>query len=218
MTKTDYDSARTAMVDCQVRPADVTHYHIIESMLKIPREEFFPERLKSVAYAGVNIEIGVGRYALEPRLIGKMLNLINIREDELVLDVGSGFGYAASLIANFAQAVVMVEEPPYVKEAERILLEQSIDNVIVRSGKLADGAKEHGPYDAMIFEGAIEQLPSRLLKQLKIGGRVVAVVRNGVVGECCLGLKVDSGLEWRFGFNATAPLLRGFEKKEAFIF
>ena len=92
MTKTDYDSARTAMVDCQVRPADVTHYHIIESMLKIPREEFFPERLKSVAYAGVNIEIGVGRYALEPRLIGKMLNLINIREDELVLDVGSGFG------------------------------------------------------------------------------------------------------------------------------
>ena len=218
MSKVDYDSARILMVDCQVRPADVTHYHIIDSMLKSPREEFFPEKLKTLAYAGDNIQIGPGRYSLEPRIIAKMLNLINITDNELVLDIGSGFGYAASLIANFAQAVVMVEEPLYAKEAERILLEQSIDNVIVKSGSLSDGAKEHGAYDSIIVEGGIEVFPTRLLKQLKIGGRVVTINMNGAVGECCLGFHTISGLEWRFGFNAIAPLLKGFEKKESFLF
>ena len=218
MAKLDYQSARRAMVDCQVRPADVTRYHIIDSMLKIPREEYFPEKLKSVAYVGDNLEIGPGRYSLEPRIIAKMLNLINIKDDELVLDVGSGFGYATSLIANFAQAVVMIEEPFYAKEAERILLEQSIDNVIVKSGELTDGVVEHGPYDSIVVEGGIEVLPSQLLKQLKVGGRVVSIIMDGLVGECCLGLKVNSGLEWRFGFNSTAPVLKGFEKKSEFLF
>jgi protein-L-isoaspartate(D-aspartate) O-methyltransferase len=218
MSNIDFESARIAMVDRQIRPADVTHYHIIECMLKVPREKFFPEKLKQIAYSGEHIQIGVGRYSLDPRVIAKILNLINIKENELVLDIGSGYGYAATLLSNFAQAVVMVEEVEYAKEAERILTEESIDNVIVRSGALSDGAVEHGPYDAIIIEGAVEVIPNSLLNQVKIGGRIAAIFMAEMVGECRVGLRTASGVNWRFAFNASAPVLQGFQKEERFVF
>ena len=87
MSKTDFETARIAMVDCQIRPADVTHYHIIEAMLKVQREYFFPEKLRDIAYVGEQLKIGSERYALDPRLIAKMLSLINVNRSELVLSL-----------------------------------------------------------------------------------------------------------------------------------
>ena len=218
MSKTNFKTARVAMVDCQIRPADVTHYNIIDSMLKVPREEFFPERLKELAYAGETIQIAPERYSLDPRIIAKMLNLLNIKESDLVLDIAGGYGYTACLLSYFAQAVVLTEEPIFVEEAERVLGEQSIDNVIVNSGKLHDGASKFGLYDAIIIEGGIDFVPDRIIEQLKIGGRIAAVFINEAVGECRLGFRTDDGINWRFGFNAFAPRLENFKLEEQFIF
>tara|TARA_A100001011_G_scaffold378511_1_gene443339 strand:+ start:187 stop:843 length:657 start_codon:yes stop_codon:yes gene_type:complete len=218
MNKIDFQTARIAMVDCQIRPADVTHYNIIEAMLNVPRETFFPEKIRNKAYVGENIKISEERYALDPRLIAKILSLINISESELVLNVGGCYGYLAALLSHFAQAVVMTEEANLAIEAERILVAQSIDNVIVKCGVLSEGAKDYGPYDAIIIEGGVNFVTEEILNQLKLGGRIVAIFINGVVGECRLGFKTSSGVIWRFGFNAAAPILNDFKNESKFIF
>ena len=218
MSKTDFETARLAMVDCQIRPADVTHYHIIEAMLKVQRECFFPEHLRDIAYAGEQIKISSNRYALDPRLIAKMLSLINVNRSELVLNVGGCYGYLATLISYFSQAVVMIDEQDFAYEAERILVEQSIDNVVVKSCAPSDGADEYGPYDAVIIEGGVEFVPESLINQVKLGGRIVAIFINGVVGECRLGFRTVDGVNWRFGFNAVAGILEGFRNNNEFVF
>ncbi len=212
----EFKNARIAMVDGQIRPANVTHYNIIETMLSVPREMYFPEKLKSVAYLGDHIDLGYKRFSIEPRLLAKMFNVINVRNNELVLDIGSGFGYSSSVLSNLSEAVVMVEEPKFAVEAERILVEQSIDNVIVKAGKLCEGAEEFGPYDAVLIQGGVNKIPKKLIQQIKPGGRVVAVFVDEAVGECRIGLKTDFDISWRFEFNAIAPLLPGFVDEKPF--
>ena len=218
MSKTDFETARIAMVDCQIRPADVTHYHIIEAMLKVQREYFFPENLRDIAYVGEQIKIGSERYALDPRLIAKMLSLINVNRSELVLNIAGCYGYLANLISYFSQAIVMIDEQDFAYEAERILVEQSIDNVVVKACALSDGADEYGPYDVVIIEGGVEFVPESLVNQIKLGGRIVAIFINGAVGECRLGFRTVDGVNWRFGFNAVAPILEGFRNNNEFVF
>ena len=218
MNKIDFQAARTAMVDCQIRPADVTHYNIIEAMLKVPREIFFPENLREIAYTGEHLRINEERFALDPRIIAKILNLTNVNDRDLVLNVGGCYGYLASVLSHFAQAVVMTEEPFFVKEAERILVEQSIDNVIIKSGFLAEGAMDYGPYDAIIIEGGIQFVPESIINQLKLGGRITAIFIDGAVGECRIGFMTPEGINWRFGFNAVVPMLKEFKKDTPFIF
>ena len=205
------------MVDCQIRPADVTHYNIIDAMLKVPREVFFPEKLREIAYIGEHIRIGDDRFALEPRVIAKILNLINANGTDLILNVGGCYGYSAALLSYFSQAVVVTEEPVFAKDAERILVEQSIDNVIVKSGSLIEGAMDFGPYDAVIIEGGIDFVPEVLVNQLKLGGRIAAIFIDGALGECRLGFKTADGINWRFGFNAAVPMLRDFKRKTEFV-
>ena len=218
MTKTSFQAARIAMVDCQIRPADVTHYKIIDAMSKVPREVFFPKHLRALAYLGEHVAIAEDRFVLDPRITAKILNLINVNESDLVLNVGGCYGYLPTLMSYFAQAVVMTEEPEFALDAERILAEQSIDNVIVKSGPLSDGADDYGPYDAVIIEGGIHFIPENIVQQIKVGGRIVAIFINEALGECRLGLRTADGISWRFGFNAVVPLLKEFKNDATFIF
>ena len=212
----DFAIARKSMVDCQIRPADVTRYKIIDAMLTVPRERYVPENLKEVAYCGEHLKLSSERSLLEPRILAKMLDLLNIQKDELILDIGSGFGYSSALISCMAQAVVCVEEKFFAEQAEAILADESADNVIVHQGNLIDGAEIYGPYDALIIEGGVEMIPNRLFEQLKVGGRMVAIFIQDGVGECRLGFKYESGMDWVFAFNASAKLVDGFTKEVSF--
>jgi len=216
---TDYVAARTAMVDCQVRPSDVTLYPVIEAMLSVPREEFVPRDMREVAYASDHIALGPNRVVLDSRVMAKMLDALNIQPDELVLDIGAGMGYSSALIAHLAVAVIAVEENEHLAaEAERILSEQSADNAVVQVAILAEGAPQHGPYDCIIIEGGVEQVPDALLEQLKIGGRIAVIKMQAALGQCLIGLKTKTGVNWRWSFDATAPVLPGFAKSPEFAF
>ena len=101
----DFAQRRTMMVDTQVRPNDVTKFPIIEAMLAIPREVFVPGAQREAAYVGGNVEIAPGRVVLEARTLAKMLDALDIRPSDLVLDVGCGLGYSTAVIARMAEAV-----------------------------------------------------------------------------------------------------------------
>lgn len=216
---TDYAARRTVMVDTQVRPSDVTKFPIIDAMLDVPREAFVPRHLREAAYMGENIDLGGGRVILEPRTLAKLLDSLDIRSSELVLDVGSALGYSAAVIARMAEAVVAVEEDAdMANEAQSLLSENGADNVIVHHGPLAEGAPEHGPYDVIVVEGGVGDLPQTLIEQVKQGGRIACLFMEGALGAVCIGYKVDGDISWRFAFNAGAPVLPGFERYKVFTF
>jgi protein-L-isoaspartate(D-aspartate) O-methyltransferase len=216
---TDFSAAREAMVDCQVRPSDVTRYAIIEAMLWAPREQFVAKSQRDVAYAGAEIVLAPGRVLLEPRTLAKMLETASVGPGDLVLDLAPGSGYSTAIIARMAEAVIAIEPDPELAEwAQTLLSDLESDNAVVSQGDPAAGDAAHGPYDVIFINGAVESLPDGLGAQLKEGGRLVALFREGGVGKCCVLTRTGAGLAQRYVFDADAPLLAGFEKAAEFAF
>ncbi len=216
---TDFAAARQAMVDCQVRPSDVTRYAIIEAMLWAPRELFVPKARRDVAYAGAEIEIAPGRALLEPRTLAKMLEAAHIGPHDLVLDLAPGTGYSTAVIARMAEMVVAVEPDPALAEtAQSVLAQLEIDNAVVSPGDPAAGDRAHGPYDVIFINGAVEKLPETLGAQLKEGGRLVALFRSAGVGQCRMITRANSTLSGRYLFDADTPLLAQFAAESEFAF
>jgi len=216
---TDFSARRTMMVDTQVRPSDVTKFPIIDAMLSVKREDFVPSAKREAAYMGENLGLGGARVLLEPRTLAKMLDALDIGQDELVLDIGAALGYSSAVIAHMAQAVVALEEDTdMAHEAEEGLMSAGRDNVIVHTGPLDQGAAEHGPYDVIVIEGGVSHIPDAILAQLKDGGRMACIFMDGALGEVRIGYKLDGRMNWRRSFNAGAPVIAGFEKHNAFQF
>ena len=214
---TAFAARRTMMVDTQVRPSDVTKLPIIEAMLTIPRERFVPGPLAEAAYVGENLALGGGRMLLDPRTLAKMLDALDIKSTDLVLDLAPATGYSTAVIAHLAQAVVAVEgDATLAAEAEAALESIGASNVAMEIGEPPAGAPAHGPYDAIIVEGGIEVFPSALADQLKDGGRVVALFMQGALGTVRLGVRHAGGIRWRDSFNAAAPVLEGFAAEHGF--
>lgn len=206
------------MVDSQIRPSDVTKFPVIEAFLSVPREKFVPDGKREAAYIGENFKIGQSRVILEPRTLAKLLDALDIRNDELVLDIGPGLGYSSAVISTMAEVVIAVEDDSSMaNEAEEILTEVGADNVVIQIGKLEDGAPEHGPYDVIILQGGVEKIPSSILKQLKNGGRVGAIFVEEGLGTAKIGLKLNDKINWRYSFNAAAPVLPGFFNQKDFV-
>lgn len=215
----DFSQARTMMVDTQVRPNDVTKYPVIEAMLTVPREAFVPDARQAVAYVGENVPLAQDRWLLEPRSFGKMLDGLNIQPTELVLIVGAGLGYEAAVVARLAQAVVALEShPEMAAQAEATLAEQGVDNVAVVTGDLAAGYPGQAPYDVILIAGGVEEVPQALADQLAEGGRIGAIFAEGNLGVARIGHKIDGEINWRFAFNASAPVLPGFNRQTGFVF
>lgn len=214
---TDFAARRRMMVDTQIRPSDVTKYPIIDALLNVPRELFVPDAQRDAAYIGRDLQLTANRVLLEPRTLAKTLDALDVSGDELVLDVGSAYGYSAAVVARFAEAVVALEEDETMSgESVALLAEAGADNVIPHAGSLAEGAAEHGPYDVILVQGGVEELPQTLLDQLKDGGRIACIFMTGALGEVRIGHKTGSAVSWRFEFNAGAPVLPGFEKQRIF--
>ncbi len=214
---TDFAARRLTMVDTQVRPSDVTKFPIIDAMLNVARENFVPDTQREAAYVGDLIELSGGRCLLEPRTLAKMLDAVNISNDEMVLDIAPGLGYSTAIAARMAELVVAVEDDEgLAAEAQSLLMEADVDNAVVHEGPLDQGAVEHGPYDVIMIQGGVEQVPDTLLDQLKDGGRIACLFMEGDLGTVRVGLKSADRVSWRYAFNASAPILPAFRAECAF--
>lgn len=155
---------------------------------------------------------------LEPRTFAKLLDGLDIDSTELVLDVGCGLGYSTAVIAKMAEAVVAVEEDAEMaEEAQSMLSINGVDNAAVIAGTLSEGSAKHGPYDVIMLQGAVEQVPTAILEQLKDGGRIGCIFMEDALGVVRIGYKFDGEMTWRYSFNASAPVLLGFEHPEEFV-
>ena len=216
---TDFTARRTMMVDTQVRPSDVTKFPIIDAMLSVPREIYVPVALREAAYVGENIQLSPDRVVLEPRTLGKMLDALAIDPADVALDLGCGLGYSTAVLAQMCDFVVAVEDDEArANIAQETLSEQNVDNAAVMTGPLSEGSAKSGPYDIIITQGAVTAVPDGLLDQLREGGRIACIFAEGALGVVRIGHKIDGTVNWRFAFNASAPVMAGFEKEAAFTF
>lgn len=214
---TDYSTRRVTMVDTQVRPSDVTKFPIIAAMLSVLREDFVPDARREAAYVGANIPLGDRRVVLEARSLAKTLDFLDIQPGEHVMDLGAGLGYGAAIMQALGADVVAVEEAALAPTARLRLDAAGCQDVKLVTGPLTRGAPADGPYDAIIVQGAVEAVPEAILAQLREGGRIGAIFMEGALGVVRIGHKQDGVVSWRFAFNATAPVLPGFEALRTFV-
>jgi protein-L-isoaspartate(D-aspartate) O-methyltransferase len=216
---TDAARQRTNMVESQILTSDVTDRRILQAIGTLPRERFVPAAWALLAYIDEGVPLSVpGRVLMAPRVFAKLLQLADIGEGDRVLDVGSGSGYSAAVLAKIAKSVVGVEcDGHLVQEARSNLAALDLANATIIEGPLPAGAASEAPYDVVVLEGSIAAAPDALLDQLKDGGRLVAVARGGSgLGEATIWRRLGRSYDQWTAFDAAAPTLPGFELVPAF--
>ncbi|WP_206454259.1 protein-L-isoaspartate O-methyltransferase family protein [Aurantimonas marina] len=217
----DFETARTKMVDNQIRTTDVTRHDILRAFLQVPREEFVPaSSRKPLAYIDEDLPLGHGRYLMEASPFAKLLQLAAVTPEDVVLDVGCGTGYSSAVLSHLAGSVVALEEDVELAAfASENLMRLDYVTCVVVEGKLEDGYPSEAPYDVIVFEGAVGCLPDTFLEQLREGGRLVVVEGVGNAASAKLYFKDENGIvSDRFGFNCSVKPLPGFEKRREFVF
>jgi protein-L-isoaspartate(D-aspartate) O-methyltransferase len=165
------------MVERQLRRRSVEDERVLDAMARVPRELFLPEPLRDRAYDDAALPIGGGQTMSQPYIVAKMAELLSLTGDERVLDVGTGSGYHAAVLAELAQEVVTIERVPELAESARASLAAAgYDSVEVLVGDGTLGVPERAPFDAITVAAAAPLLPESLYEQLRIGGRLVVPV------------------------------------------
>jgi len=214
------EQARFNMIEQQIRPWEVLDPQVLDLLFVVKREDFVPAAYRNLAFADMEIPIGSGQAMLAPRVEARLLQELGIKKTDKVLEIGTGSGYMAALLAAGAEHVVSIESRPELAEFARRNLERAgVTNVTVEVGNGAAGWSQRGPYDAIVVSGALPSLPATLLKQLRVGGRLAAIVGEAPVMEAQL---VTCSAEGAYNtvnlFETVVPALDGGEAKSTFSF
>ncbi len=211
----DFSARRVMMVDTQVRPSDVTKFPIIAAMLAVPRELFVPDARREAAYVGGNLPLAPGRVMLEARTLAKMLEALDVQPTDRVLDLACGLGYGTAVIAEIAGDVTGVDDnADLAAAAQTRLTALGTPRARVLHGDLTRTATE--TFDVIVIEGGVEQIPASVTAQLAQGGRIAALFMQGALGTVKVGTKDAGRINWRFAFNASAPVLQAFVAPRGF--
>src|SRR6185369_14228497 len=188
----EYAAVRLNMVESQLRTNKVTDLRVLGAFLELPRELFVPDRLRGVAYVDEDVPLAGGRYLMEPMVMARLVQLAAIKPTDSVLEIGTGTGYGAAVLSQLADTVVGVESDPALAQTAEITLRQlNVRNVSIVTGPFAEGSAKMAPYDVIVFSGAAERVPPRVLEQLAEGGRLVAALATpGEPGRATLITRV----------------------------
>ena len=217
--KMDMEQARFNMIEQQIRPWEVLDPEVLDILAMVRREAFVPEALKALAFADLELPIGNGQTMLPPKIEARVLQELGVRNTDIVLEVGSGSGYMAALLASKAEYVHTVEIDPVLAEtARRNLRQAGVVNVSVEIGDAARGWSGPSPYDVIVLSGSLPELPDAFLQQLKLGGRLMAFIGTAPVMQARLIIRSDDQAFNSINlFETVVPaLITG--KRQRFVF
>ena len=216
----NFEQARFNMVEQQIRPWEVLDQDVLDLLMTVKREEFVPAAYRDLAFTEVEIPIGCGQVMLKPVIEGKVLQALRLGKADSVLEIGTGSGYFAALLAARTEWMRTIElEPELVKLAGANLARNGVENVVVVQGDGIAGWAERAPYDVIVVSGGLPFVPQALLEQLKVGGRLFAFVGEAPVMKARL---ITCEAEGRFRtediFETVVPMLKNAPQRDGFSF
>jgi len=225
---TDLERARFNMIEQQIRPWDVLDLGVLELLQQLKREDFVPAAHRALAFVDMEIPLlsptdqamRNGHCMLAPRVEARMLQDVAPRAHEKVLEVGAGSGYMAALLASQAQRVISLEiEPELARMARDNLQRAGIRNAEIREADGAQGLAAEGPFDAIVLSGSVHEVPQALLQQLKVGGRLAAIVGDAPIMRATFITRTgEASFETRQPWDTVAARLAHFPAPSRFHF
>jgi protein-L-isoaspartate(D-aspartate) O-methyltransferase len=218
------EQARFNMIEQQIRPWDVLDTDVLHLLSVVKREDFVPLAHKALAFVDMEIPLRntpeQAPCMLAPRVEARMLQDLAVRKHEKVLEIGTGSGYVAALLAHCAQRVISLEiEPELVTRARANLQKAGIHNADVLQADGAKGLPEQGPFDVIVLSGSVAEVPSALLTQLKVGGRLMAIVGELPMMRATLITRTgDAQYTTTQAWDTVAPRLLNFPEHARFTF
>jgi len=212
----DFEQARHNMIEQQVRPWDVLDQRVLDVMTTLPREAFVPEQYRALAFADISIPLGQDQVMMSPKLEGRLLQALDIKPDDTVLEIGTGSGYLTACLASLGQHVTSWEIFPELSAAAKArLVEQDIGNVTLEVGDATREIADEARYDVIAVTGSVPVLQQQFHANLKPGGRLFVITGKPPIMEALLITRLDADTWARESLfetslpplvNATEPL------------
>lgn len=215
-----FADARNCMVDSQIRPNRVADPRILSAMRRLPRERFLLANVWSLAYADQDVPLGNGRFMMEPMVLARLLQAANLRENERVLVVGAGTGYGAAVLAACGCRVTALEDDASLLAIARGILPVEAPGVTLVSGSLAAGWPANAPYDLILIEGAVSQIPPALAAQThqETGRILTAIHGEGRITQAVIAEATAFGVGISPLFDCATPPIPSLRKAPVFSF
>jgi protein-L-isoaspartate(D-aspartate) O-methyltransferase len=215
----NFSEARHWMVEAQARTADVTDPLLVSALRRLPREAFAPAGRESLAYADLELEVAPGRTLMRPRDIAKLLQALEIKPGEKVLEIAGATGYGAAVAAAIGAKVVALESNPELGRAAQAAFERAgVASIVSAITPTIEGWLDAAPYDAIFLNGSAEFVPDAWVQQLAEGGRLGVIVRNGPAGSARLYVRTGGTTAYRTIFDAAPPVAPGLAQAAQFRF
>ena len=214
------EQARFNMIEQQIRPWDVLDAHVLHLLSVVKREDFVPLAHQALAFVDMEIPLPGGEVMLAPRVEARLLQDLAVQKHETVLEVGAGSGYMAALLAHRAQRVVTLEIDAELAALARANLQRAgIHNAEVRHQDGASGLPSDGPFDVILLSGSVAAVPQSVLAQLKIGGRLAAIVGEEPMMRATFTSRLaDTQFRTVQPWDTVAARLRNFPQPSRFRF
>lgn len=215
----DYVQARQVMVEAQLRPFEVTDHALLRVLREMPRERFLPEPLRGLAYSDLDLNLGHGRLMLRPRLLGRLIQALEVQPNDRTLEIAGGSGFGAAVLSRLAKSATMLEPITELTLMARTAMDHCKAGAVqIVSTDLRDGWREGAPYDAILVQVGAEVVPEVWLDQLNEGGRLAVIVRTGSAGTALLFRKAGGVVASRRILDAQIDVAAGLEKPPSFVF
>ena len=216
----NFEIARLNMIEQQIRPAEVLDQKVLDVIAATPREDFVPLNYRNLAFVDMMIPLGYGQAMWTPIMEGRMLQALALRGTHTVLEVGTGSGYTAAMLAKLGRRVTTVEIYPEVARLAQLNLNRHGGrDVTVETGDASRDWQNDAPYDAIVIGGSLPLMPEAYKRRLKIGGRLFAIVGDAPVMECVLITRLGDH-EWTQEalFETDVPALVNAPQPQRFVF
>ena len=216
----NFEQARFNMIEQQIRPWEVLDQGVLTLLAIVKREDFVPAAHRELAFVDTEVPLPAGQAMLAPKVEARLLQALGVARHERVLEVGAGSGYMAALLAHKAQQVLSLEiRPALASMAAANLRHAGIANASVREADGSMGQADEAPFDVILLSGSVAEVPAAVLAQLKVGGRLAAIVGQLPVMRAMLftrsGEQSFSSIDL---FDTVAPRLKGFDEPSRFSF